>query len=235
MARPLIGVNLDFEPEPNPRSVLRETYYDAVFRAGGTPVLLPPVTDPEYLADVVARLDGLVLTGGDDIHPEHWGEELHPTCKLLPRRRLDFDLALARAALERRLPILAICCGMQAINVVRGGSLIQDIPSCVKSEILHKQKGADPEHEVAVEPGTRLREIVGRDRIVANSAHHQSCGRMGADLRVAARAPDGVIEAWEDPAHPFLIGLQWHPERIAQREEQLALFRALVEAARPRG
>jgi putative glutamine amidotransferase len=232
MSLPVIGINLDFEPEPLPRSILRETYYDAVFRAGGMPLLLPPIAQPDYIARALACVDGLVLTGGDDIHSEHWGEELHPSCKLLPKRRLVFDLALARAALERRLPILAICCGMQAINVVRGGSLIQDIPSVLKSDVVHK--GADVEHEVAVEPGTRLREIVGRERILTNSAHHQSCGRMGADLRVAARASDGVIEAWEDPAYPFLIGLQWHPERIADRAEQLAIFRALVDASRTR-
>ncbi len=236
--RPVSGSNRDCEAEPLPRSMLRVTYYDAVHAAGGVPLLLPPIEDPAAIAAMLERVDGLVLTGGDDIDPTHFGEELHPSCKLLSRRRQDFDLALARAALERRAPVLAICCGMQAVNVVRGGSLIQDIPSAVAAPLAHRAvpTGAPaPEHEVAIEPGTRLREIVGADRIVANSAHHQSCGRMGADLRLSARAADRLIEAFEDPDHPFLLGVQWHPERIAARAPHGALFRALVAAAAAHG
>lgn len=230
--RPVIGVNLDFEIEPAPRSMLRETYYDAVWRAGGLPLLIPPIADDEAIAAALDRVDGLVLTGGDDLDPGLWGESAHPACKLLAKRRHDFDLRLSRAALERRKPLLAICCGMQTINVVRGGSLIQDIPSLVPGAGVHKKQDAAPEHDVLIEPGTRLREIVGAERVLANTFHHQSCGRIGAGLRVSARAPDGIIEAWEDPAQPFLVGVQWHPERIADRPEQLSLFRALVDAAR---
>src|SRR5947209_3694647 len=108
LKRPLIGVNLDFECDPHPRSVIRDAYYDAVYRAGGCVVLLPPVNDPEHIASTLDRLDGVVLTGGDDIDPQLFGEEPHPTCKLLARRRHDFDLVLIRAALDRRMPVLAI-------------------------------------------------------------------------------------------------------------------------------
>jgi putative glutamine amidotransferase len=234
--RPLIGINLDFECEPFPRSVLRETYYDAVSRAGGCPVLLPPIADPEVVEAHLAHVDGIVLTGGDDIDPQHFGEERHPACKLLPRRRQDYDLALTRAAIERGVPTLAICCGMQCGNVVRGGSLIQDIPTALQGALVHSSGNAakNAEHEVSIERGTRLHEILGADKVLANSAHHQSCGRIGKGLRVTAHAPDGVVEAWEDPTHPFLIGVQWHPERIVDRPPHLNLFRALVDAARAR-
>jgi len=235
-SRPLIGINLDFEETPRPRSFVRDTYYDAVFAAGGLPVLLPPIADEAAVTALLGRLDGLVLTGGDDLDPCHWGEEKHQSCKLLPRRRESFDLLLGRLALAKSIPLLAICCGTQLVNVIRGGTLIQDIPSLVPSEICHRTGDAanTAEHDVEVVPGTRLREIVGADRIRANSIHHQSCGRMGAGLVVAARAADGVIEAWEDPEHPFLLGVQWHPERISGEAPHGALFRALMEAARRR-
>lgn len=233
-ARPVIGINLDFEDEPRPRSFVRTTYYDAVHAAGGLPVLLPPIPDEALVSETLARLDGLILTGGDDLDPCHWGEEKHPACKLLPRRRESFDMLLGRVALGKRIPLLAICCGTQLVNVLRGGSLIQDIPSLVKTDLVHST--GDPavvaEHEVEVHPGTRLREIVGLDRLRANSVHHQSCGRMGAGLVVSARASDGVVEAYEDPEHPFLIALQWHPERMTEHAPHMALFRALVDAAR---
>jgi len=240
--RPVIGVNLDFEREPAPRSAVRAAYYDAVFEAGGCPILIPPIPSEEQIALVLDGVDGLVLTGGDDLDPACFGASPHPSVKLLHPRRQDFDLAIIRATLERGIPALAICCGMQVMNVVRGGTLVQDIPSLVATSIVHGVRGSPGvpacaavspplEHGVAVNPGSRLREIVGADELVVNSAHHQACDRMGSGLRITARAPDGVIEAWEDPDRAFLIGVQWHPERMPDRAPQRALFSALIRSA----
>jgi putative glutamine amidotransferase len=235
--RPVIGINLDFEAEPAPRSMLRETYYDAVWRGGGLPVLLAPIADEAAVAELLSKVQGLVMTGGDDLDPAHWGEDPHPACKLLARRREKFDLLLARAALARRVPLLAICCGTQLLNVVRGGTLLQDLPSLAPSPIVHKAKDGEPaaEHEVDVVPGTRLRAIVGADRIRTNSIHHQAIRKLGEGLVVSARAEDGVIEAWEDPDHPFLLGVQWHPERLPDEPPHRALFEAHAAAAARHG
>jgi putative glutamine amidotransferase len=233
MSRPRIGLNCDVD-EASKIVKINQSYVDAVVRGGGWPMLLAPVDDPEWVASLLSQLDGLVLTGGRDYDPALYGRAPHPKTELLSASRVRFDLTLARAALSRGLPTLGICGGIQLLNVARGGTLIQDIPDQLQSAADHHgQKAGYGAHTVRVEAGTRLAEIVGAGELEVNSSHHQAIDSLGAGLRVAARAPDGVIEAVEGTGDGFLLGVQWHPERLLDRPEQVRLFEALAEAARP--
>lgn len=232
-------MNLDFEDGVSPRSYIRHTYYDAIWAAGGNPVLIAPIVEEAFLDHWVSEVDGLVLTGGDDLDPALYGATPHPKNVHSAPRRQAFDLALTRRALERGVPLLGICAGLQTLNVALGGDLIQDIPSLVPEALCHHTH--DPrrpaEHEVRIEPGSRLASLLGgAERIVANSAHHQSVGRVGRGLRAVAFAPDGVVEGIEraqsNGDEPLCVAVQWHPERIIDREPHLRLFCELVAAAR---
>jgi putative glutamine amidotransferase len=191
------------------------TYREAITRAGALPLHLVPVP-ADRVAELLGALDGLLLAGGPDIDPAAYGEDPHPTVSVLPVERQQFDLALVEEAMARRLPVLGICLGSQLINVARGGDMIQDIPSEVGGAVSHRRLAlADLRrgvHEVTLVEGTRFAGLYGVPTLRVNSAHHQAADRLGAGLVVAARAPDGVIEAHELPGHPFLIGVQFHPE-----------------------
>jgi putative glutamine amidotransferase len=206
-------------------------YLQAIERAGGVPVILAPVP-PEGTQALLERLDGLCLSGGPDIHPNAYREPPHdrlgPTEPVLDK----FELALARRAHERDLPIFAICRGAQLLNVARGGSLIQHLPD-LGSAIEHRQveRNSVVTHAVEVAGDSRLAGLLGSTEIDVNTLHHQAVDRLGEGLRIVARAPDGVVEAIEDPDATFAIGVQWHAEAIVARPEQLALFRAFVAAA----
>lgn len=218
---PLIGI----------ASVNGEAYVHAVRAAGGIPVILPDHDDdPAVIADYLARLDGLLMPGGADIPPSEYGEEPHPTVEVLEDKRFRFEKALGKAWIEHTgKPLLGICLGSQWINVFHGGSLVQDIPS----EIGGNHRGTT--HQVVLEPGTRLQRIFGESGFEVNSWHHQAVdvSGLGKNLRVAARGADGVIEATEttDPQR-FLIGVQWHPEKMLPGDaRQAKLIAAFVEAA----
>jgi putative glutamine amidotransferase len=232
--RPLIGVTtselrpsgmatLRRQGEPDhPEMALGMTYLQAVERAGAVPVVLPPcVSDLESL---IARLDGVCLSGGPDLDPEAYGArerhaELGPTEPSLDA----FELALARAALERGMPLLGICRGSQALNVACGGTLHQHLPGHRQSE-----PGPTTTHEVEVLAGTRLARLIGPGSYAVNSFHHQAVDEVGQGLRVAALAADGMVEAIEGGAG-FAIGVQWHAETLADAR----LFEALVGACAP--
>ncbi len=239
-AKPWIVLNADLEREPREASRAYSAYYDAVHEAGGVPVILPPIADESYLERALELASGVVVTGGDDIDPVRFGQEPHPSCKLLAPRRQMFDLALIRAALDRDLPLLAICCGTQALNVVLGGDLVQDIPDLVLGALCH-HRGLNvlphATHDVEIEPGSRLASLAGgRTRAVVNSVHHQALGRLGRRARAVARAPDGVIEAIEVEGATFALGVQWHPERMVPDDElSRAIFAGFVETARAGG
>lgn len=244
MKRPLIGVTsatCAFDCHaPQPQDRLNQSYSRALWQAGAVPVILPNLPeDAETVTQTLARLDGLLLSGGWDISPTRYGESpLNETVKVDEERdRAEFPLI--RAALERETPLLAICRGIQALNVALGGTLYQDIPSQVETRLQHQQTEPRhvPTHTIAVESGSRLAQIVGAARLETNSMHHQAVREVGEGLRVTARAEDGVIEALENPLKPFLVAVQFHPEEIALAPEETAsvqacraLFRAFVEA-----
>jgi putative glutamine amidotransferase len=236
--RPAIGVTLDSEPPggyaKQPWYALRENYCDVLAEAGGVPLALPH--EPDLVEDYLARLDGLVITGGAfDIDPALYGAgERHPTVRL-KERRTRFEWAITEGALARDLPILGICGGQQLLNVVLGGSLIQHIPDAVPDALPHEQPNprTEPGHEVLVEPGTLLHRLTRAERLLVNSAHHQAAETVGPSIVVSGRAPDGVIEAIEDPRRSFCLGVQWHPEyRIGAGDT--AILEGFVAACRNR-
>lgn len=217
-----------------PHSASPQTYVDCVLQAGGLPVLLPIVTE-ETAAAYLSRIDALVLTGGLDLDPLHYGQEPMPDLGKIDQQRDAIELALARGAHEQGMPILAICRGQQLLNVALGGTLHQHIPDAYDPVLRHDQIDLNADalaHHVDVVAGTLLHGLVGAERIRVNSFHHQAVDRLAPRLVVTARADDGVIEAVEDPDHPFCLAVQWHPERRERDPVTRALFGAVVEAAR---
>ena len=233
MTRPLVGITLG-----DGRAgfhALREDYVRSVEQAGAAPVLLAPLA-PAGVPALVDRLDGLVLSGGGDVDPSLYGRPPHPKLGRVNRRRDEFELALAREALARDLPLLAICRGLQVLNVATGGTLVQDIPSELEGASGHDAPGPrwKRSHDVELTPHACLRAILGRDTVAVNSFHHQAIDRLGAGLEVCGRCPgDGVIEAVEDRSRRFALAVQWHPESFWNRRESFqVLFDAQARACR---
>ncbi|MGO8869468.1 MAG: gamma-glutamyl-gamma-aminobutyrate hydrolase family protein [Alphaproteobacteria bacterium] len=219
MTRPAIGLTLDAEPPGGysklPWYALRQNYAGTIAAAGGLPVLLPH--EPERVEDYLARLQGLVVTGGAfDVDPGLFGAaSRHPTVKTKDRRT-DFERAILAGALRRNLPVLGICGGQQLLNVVLGGTLIQHIPDEVERALPHEQPNPRTEagHTVRIAKGTLLHEITGADELAVNSAHHQAAKEVGEGVVINATAEDGVIEGIEHPGYRFCLGVQWHPEYL---------------------
>lgn len=235
-SRPRIGLTLDAEPPGGyarfPWYAIRENYTTAVSAAGGLPLPLPHevALAPAYMD----ALDGLLVTGGAfDLDPAMYGATDRHETVVTKDRRTAFERALVQIALERGLPVLGICGGQQLLNVVLGGDLIQHIPDSYPHCLAHEQPNPrdQPGHTVHIRAGTRLHGIVGTTELAVNSAHHQSAGRVGEGVVVSAEAPDGVIEAIEDPRPPFCIGVQWHPEFWITAGDR-ALFDAFIAACR---
>ena len=236
MKRPAIGITLDSEPSGGysklPWYALRENYVASVRRAGGLPILLPH--EPEQTEDYLDRIDGLVVTGGAfDIDPSLFGAaNRHPTVTTKDRRT-QFEWAVTKAAIQRSMPVLAICGGLQLLNVVLGGTLIQHIPDEVENPLAHEQPNprTEPGHKVRLARGTMLHEICGVEELAVNSAHHQAAKTVGAGVVINATSEDGVIEGIEDPRLGFCLGVQWHPEySISVGDDRI--FDAFVAAAR---
>ncbi len=231
MSRPRIGVTLDADPSRG-RYELPAGYVDAVLAAGGLPILLPHA--PESAAGYLALLDGLVVTGGAfDVPPELYGEARRETCGPTKPERTAFEKDLLEAALAARLPVLGVCGGMQLLNVVRGGTLYQDLVADAGLAGHEQPAPKDaPSHEARIAPGTLLAGLVGPAPLPVNSTHHQAVREPGAGVLVSARAPDGVAEAIELPDLPFALGVQWHPEACLRHDPRhAALYRGLVQAA----
>jgi putative glutamine amidotransferase len=237
--RPRIGITTK---QGGPATPAGRAYAAAVEAAGAEVVWLEPEalggTDPE---EILREVDGLVFSGGVDVDPRHFGEDVVPQAGVeIDARRDEAELPLLRAALERDVPVLGICRGVQMMNVAAGGTLHQDLGLAGLDRARHEQReaGRGPEetaHPVQVERASRLGRILGADRLEVNSFHHQAIKRSAPGFVVAARAPDGVIEALERPDRAFVVGVQWHPERMVGRHaEQRRLFQALVEAAKRR-
>lgn len=209
-------------------------YVESVRRAGAEPVLLDWSALPSP-ADALASVDGVVMTGGPDVDPSQYGESRVPSVVSIADPVRDrFELELARAAVSEDKPLLAICRGMQVLNVALGGSLVQDIPSVLGSPERHdvkEPKDADA-HSVRIAPQSKLAAALGTTEARVNSRHHQAVKTVGTGLVVTATAPDGVVEAIENPGARFCIGVEWHPENFVETGEFLPLFEALVRASK---
>jgi putative glutamine amidotransferase len=236
MSRPVIGITLDSEPPGGysklPWYALRENYCDAVARAGGLPVPLPH--EPELANDYLARIDGLVVTGGAfDVDPALFGAATRHATVKTKDRRTAFEIALTRLCHQADKPLLGICGGEQLLNVVLGGTLVQHIPDEIEDPLAHEQPNprTEPGHTVAVVPGTLLHRCTGALKMAVNSAHHQAVKQPGPGLVVNATAPDGVIEGIEDPRRRFCLGVEWHPEYAIDPGDN-RIFDAFVAAAR---
>ena len=238
---PLIGVTMSTTPDGPPgknppRAWLNNAYFRAVVDAGGIPLLLPPHLDPRALDALWSRLDGILLTGGGDVDPARFGEERQPTVADVSEARDRLEIEVTERATHDRRPLLAICRGVQVLNVALGGSLYQDIASDTGSTIAHSQQAPrdQPTHPVKVMgEGTRLGATLGVPEVEVNSMHHQAIKRLGRGLREVAWAPDGIIEGVEiTDGEALVLGVQWHPEELAPRDATACnLFRTLVTVA----
>jgi putative glutamine amidotransferase len=238
--RPLIGITCDLDLGNGRETrtpgrkvhVLYDDYVQAVAASGGLPLLLPAQAGVGSLEAYAGLLHGLLIPGSPaDVDPAHYGEEPHARLGPVNPLRTEFEMRMVRLALQRHVPVFGICGGAQVLNVALGGSLYQDIPSQVTK--AYKHSGAsEPAHTVDILPGTRLAAILGIGEMRVNSLHHQAVKAPGQDLVVSASSRDGVVEAVEISHAPFILGVQWHPERLfADDEPSQRLFTTFVQVA----
>jgi len=232
---PLIGITMSFDYDTN-TAKLGERYINAVVKAGGVPLAVPPVQDENLLKEIVQKLDGIILSGGPDIDPSYFNQLPHPRLGRICPKRDASEIYLAAEFIRRSKPILGICRGIQVMNVAMGGTIIQDIPSNLENSIKHMQDAPEwhKSHEIRiVDEASLLYRIIGRLQIRVNSFHHQSVDKVAPDLKVTAIAPDGVIEAIEAKRpYGFCIGIQWHPEYLIDDTTHLRLFEYMINVAK---
>lgn len=234
--RPIVGITTYLQRAQTgvwdvQAAFLPEVYFAAVERAGGIPVLLPPQPlDGGVAEQVMARLDGLIIAGGLDVDPSRYGAQPHEKTDRPSRLRDDWDDALLTAAIEQEVPFLAICRGIQVLNVNRGGTLHQHLPEVVGDDRYTGENGVFKTNQVEVEGGSRVAAIIGAGPHEVQSYHHQAIDAVGDGLAVTAHSGGGVVQAVELDGVPFGVGVQWHPEQDA--EDDARLFESLVEAAR---
>jgi putative glutamine amidotransferase len=235
--RPLIGITLDYQEKgtfsQRPHYAVRTIYFAAVEAAGGLPIAIPHLADrlPEYMK----LIDGLVIPGGTHASPESWYVDLNEPAPYEETPRAAFDIAVVEQALKRDMPLLGICAGMQELACVAGAKMTRNVHKHHNTEINHRQGATADQyaHEVVVEPGTRLAQIIGTGKIDVNTAHQEAVVSVPKDMTISARSPDGVIEAIELPKHKFALGVQWHPEFFLQAgNPHRKVFEALVAAAK---
>jgi putative glutamine amidotransferase len=224
------------QANPVPLFALMPSYVEAVAVAGGAPLLIPLGLDEPILLAILEQLDGLILTGGGDIAPEIYGSERDDMVYDIDHDRDRVELFLAREAVAQNKPVLAICRGHQMLNVALGGTLYEDVQEIMPGAMKHDFFGDMPRnhqaHEVTIRPDSKLADTLRRTSIAVNSLHHQGIRDLAPGLLPSAYAPDGLIEGVESPAHPFAIGVQWHPENLIHDEPaMLDLFRGLIQAA----
>ncbi len=237
MSAPIVGITTgrDRDDAGEPWVQVTEAYVKAILRAGGLPILLPVGLEGERLREIQPRLDGVLLTGGDDIDPAVFNGAPHPKVAGVDPGRDTLEITLARWVAESGTPFLGICRGCQVVDVALGGSLYTDIADQVPGAVRHVHLKGEPRsrlaHDVRVEPGTCLAQILGNGDLPANSSHHQSAREIGAGLKITARASDGIVEALELPGHPFGLAVQWHPEWLPDSAPHQAIFKAFIAAA----
>ena len=235
MPRPIVALSATSRPtEGQSRVRLNEAYVSAARGCGLVPIVVPPLA-PEELASILGSVQGIILTGGEDVDPAEYGEPPHPRTQRPHTARDKCELAMARAARELGLPTLAICRGIQVVNVAFGGTLIQDIPSEAPSDVQHDQEDEREArvHDVAIEPGSRLAAALGASAVTVNSFHHQAVEQLAPGLRVTATAPDGIVEGLEWAGEDWwMLAVQWHPEELVRdaRDWDRGLFRAFAAA-----
>jgi putative glutamine amidotransferase len=237
MTRPIIGVTayprvVEIVPVPTTLHTANRFYVDAISRAGGIPVILP-VLDPSLAAATLAAVDALVLPGGGDVDPCAYGEEAGPTVRGVDPERDAWEMACVRAALDRRMPVLATCRGAQVLNVARGGTLVQDIVEAKGQRHGWAERYPEAVHVVTLAKGCRLASILGTTEVGANSLHHQAVGLLGDGVVPVGWAEDGTVEAIEVEGHPEVVAVQWHPELLEDDPVHQGLFRDLVARATP--
>jgi len=231
VARPLIGITAYAEPSARwgawdlPAALVPLAHVRAIEEAGGRPLLVPP--SEHGIEETLAALDGILFSGGSDLDPDLYGQAAHAETAGIRPERDRGELALLTAALERDLPVLAVCRGSQVLNVARGGDLVQHLPEVLGHEQHRPTPGVFADHRVDVKPESLIGSLLG-ERVPVKSHHHQGFGRVGEGLVESAWAEDGTLEAVEDPSRRFAVGVLWHPEEGPDR----ALFQALVDQAR---
>jgi len=232
--KPIIGLSTSFEKtETGERIFLMEDYLEAVRHFGGIPLLIPTTAEAGEQQLLLQMCDGLILTGGNDLDPRLYGEEiLNDTVEPAPERDAA-EYRLCEGALAAEMPILGICRGMQLLNVYFGGTLYQDIPSQVKTNLGHRPAASGERlvHDCKAEASTPMALLLGQEAFAVNTYHHQAAKALAPGLRAMAKSPDGMIEAIYKPDGAFLWGVQWHPERIWRQEESSAkVFEAFLDA-----
>ena len=241
MKRPVIGVTIDSgDPRPDrygfiDRYSLNANYPKSIEKAGGLPLAIPYHVEHALIPQIVDTLDGILFIGGDDMDPRRYSDEdWHPKAIRMDDARQQFEFALLAEVEKRRLPALGVCFGSQLMNVYRGGSLHQFLPDVPRDNpIEHRKLDRDlPRHPARVDPESAIGRAIGRSELSINTYHKQAVKQIGRGLRVVATAPDGVIEAFEDPTFPLFAAVQWHPERLIDEPEHTAIFKLLVEKAR---
>ncbi len=228
MTRPLIGVtaeylDIDIHDSRMAAHVATVSYLRAVQKAGGVPVILPITTDVHEIETLVERLDGVVISGGIDVDPSWYGQANSEELTETQTDRDQFEFGLIRGLVERNTPTLALCRGIQSLNVALGGSLVQHVDDHMRTD-LYKTTA----HSVSIEANSRLAELYGSTTLDVNSMHHQVVDRLGEGCRVVAASPEGYVEALEVDGADLVLGVQWHPEWLRYRPEHLALFERLI-------
>ncbi|MFH0888060.1 MAG: gamma-glutamyl-gamma-aminobutyrate hydrolase family protein [Planctomycetota bacterium] len=242
MKKPIIGINANLTDDKKYIRLYHD-YCTAILKSGGIPFVIPSLKlsgsasyNNKISKEIIGKIDGLLLSGGNDLSPACYGEkQLKVKMKLVPDIKQIFDLQLTKSALKKKIPILGICYGTQLLNVALGGNLFQDITSQMKTAKKH----TNTFHKIYICEGTMLYRIIGQKTIRVNSFHHQAIKTPGENLMINARAEDCIIEGVEIPYHlkknysynKFCLGVQWHPERILDQKEQSRLFRAFVQSA----
>jgi len=235
MEKPLIGLTTSRMPNPSGRPAYGTNlpYSETIANAGGLPVLIPLNLSNNELDALIPRLDGILFTGGYDIDPRQFGNQPHPKVEGIDVERDRMEMHLVQSVIQVSMPFLGICRGCQVINVALGGSLYEDLPEQFPGAIRHDNNNLPRNylaHSITINPDSHLRQIVTSDTTLVNSLHHQGVCKLSLALKASAVAPDGLIEAFEVPDHPFGLAVQWHPEELQEHESMRRLFHAFVQS-----